>query len=154
MTGVRMHVRNKERLFAKLRAMDDEIEKDLAAATLKSAEEVAAMAARLAPKNPATKSEYYKSIVGRQLLHRDGNSLSGSARNQVVRRREAGKNVLMRGVGAAGVFASWRWRFVEYGTVNNMAWPHLMPAYRSMKKRIRSRMSRAINKATKRIANR
>lgn len=140
MTGVRMHVRNKERLFAKLRAMDDEIEKDLAAATLKSAEEVAAMAGRLAPKNPATKSEYYRSIVGRQLLHRD--------------RGYQGQTYTSRAVGAAGVFASWRWRFVEYGTVNNMAWPHLMPAYRSMKKLIRSRMSRAINKATKRIANR
>ncbi|MEM6381087.1 MAG: HK97-gp10 family putative phage morphogenesis protein [Pseudomonadota bacterium] len=135
-----MHVRNKERLFNKLRAMDDAMEADLAKASLKGAEEVAGMAARLAPKNPATKSEYHKSIVARQLLHRD--------------RRHQGQAYMSRAVGAAGVFASWRWRFVEYGTVNNMAWPHLMPAYRTLRKRIRSRMARAISKAAKRIAAR
>lgn len=140
MTSVTMHVRNKERLFNKLRAMDDAMEADLAKASLKGAEEVAGMAARLAPKNPATKSEYHKSIVARQLLHRD--------------RRHQGQAYMSRAVGAAGVFASWRWRFVEYGTVNNMAWPHLMPAYRTLRKRIRSRMARAISKAAKRIAAR
>lgn len=135
-----MHVRGKERAFAKLKALDDSIEQELAEATLKSAQDVADMAGRLAPKNPATKSEYWRSIKARNLLHID--------------RQYQGQTYTSRAVGAAGIFASWRWRFVEFGTVNNMAWPHIMPSYRALKKRTKSRISRAINKAVKRIANR
>lgn len=140
MTYVRMHVRNKERAFRKLRAMDGLLETELAKASLKSAEEVANLASSLAPKNPATPSEYHRTINARQLLHVD--------------RKYQGQTYMSRAVGAAGVFASWRWHFVEYGTVNNPPYPHLMPAYRSLRKKINGRLRRAISRAAKRIRER
>lgn len=155
MPSVRMHVRGKERLFAKLRAMDDAIESEVADAALKGAEEIADMAQRLAPRNPATASEYWRSINARPVLHISGadNALGQGARLQ-ARPGEAKRDVMSRGVAAAGVFASWRWRFVEFGTRNNPAYPHLIPSYRALRRRINSRMARAINKAMKRIAAR
>lgn len=43
-------------------------------------------------------------------------------------------------------------RFVEHGTVNRPATPFFFPAYRAVRKRARSRISRATTKAAKRVA--
>lgn len=41
-------------------------------------------------------------------------------------------------------------RMVEFGTVKTPAHPYFFPAYRALRKRIRSRISRAIGKAVRR----
>lgn len=53
---------------------------------------------------------------------------------------------------AWGVFAVWTWRFKEFGTVHQPAAPFMIPAQRLNRKRVKSRISRAINKAAKRVA--
>lgn len=83
---------------------------------------------------------------------------------------------------AWGIFADFIWRFIEYGTKAHIikaknakrlvfslddgttvgtpqvrhpgqaAQPHIFPTYRAMRKRIRSRVTRAINKAVKKVA--
>lgn len=53
---------------------------------------------------------------------------------------------------AWGLFASYIWRWLEHGTKNMRAQPHIFPTYRSMKKRFRSRMGRAVRKAVKKVA--
>ena len=164
--NVRLVVRNKDRLFNKLRRLDGQIQQELAAATLKGAEEVAAMAANLAPKNPATPSDYAGSINAKPVDKITTGEIgavgvsSSSLRDRYVAKRgkNRGKMITRRGragantTAAAGVFAKFVWRFIEYGTVNNPAVPHMGVAYRALRKRIQGRMSRAIGKAVKRIA--
>ena len=54
---------------------------------------------------------------------------------------------------AWGVFAGWWWRFKEFGTVHQPAAPFMVPAQRLNRKRVKSRISRAINKAARAVAS-
>ena len=150
---VRYVVRNKEKLFRKLRSMDDEIEKDVQGAALKGAQEVAAMAANLAPKNPQTPSDYAGSINAQPVTSLSANQFNSAIGAGRIKVRK-GQDLRTNGVAAAGVFAKFVWRFIEYGTVNNPPHPHMGVSYRALRKRIQGRMSRAIGKAVKRIAAR
>lgn len=151
--SVKYVVRNKEKLFRKLKQMDDQIEKEVQAAALKGAEEVAAMAANLAPKNPATPSDYAGSINAKPVTTISGNVFNSAIGAGKIKARK-GQRAITDGQAAAGVFAKFVWRFIEYGTINNPPYPHMTVAYRALKKRIQGRMSRAIGKAVKRIAAR
>lgn len=149
MQNARMVVRNKERLFKKLRALDGAMERELQVAAMKGAEEVAQMAANLAPKNPATPSDYAGTINAKPvdvLGRTEFNAAIG------VGKIKKGEGSATNGVAAAGVFAKWVWRIIEGGSVNNPPQPHMLVAYRALRKRVQGRMSRAINKAAKRIA--
>lgn len=53
---------------------------------------------------------------------------------------------------AWGVFVGWWWHFKEFGTVHQPAAPFMIPAQRLNRKRIKSRVSRAINKAARAVA--
>jgi len=83
---------------------------------------------------------------------------------------------------AWGIFADWKWRFLEFGTKAHIikpklakrlsftasdgervtaaqvshpgtaAQPHIFPTFRAMRKRIRARVSRSINKAVRKVA--
>lgn len=72
---------------------------------------------------------------------------SGPRKGQTVTRKARAGDIL-----AWGLFASYIWRWLEHGTKNMRAQPHIFPTYRSMKKRFRSRMGRAVRKAVKKVA--
>lgn len=137
-------VRKKDRLRQKLAAVVPEIEAEIAKATAQGADEIAEMAKRLAPVaevQPARRpGEYADSIHARQL------------RDDEVPTR--GKNRVAGGTLAWGVFARWYWLWIEFGTKNGVrARPHLLPSYRALRRRVMTRISRAMGKAIKKVAN-
>ncbi len=136
-------VRKKDRLREKLAAVVPEIETEIAKATAQGADEVAEMAQRLAPRaevQPERRpGEYADSIHARRLrddeVRTRGNSIAGSTL-------------------AWGVFARWYWLWIEFGTKRGVtARPHLLPAYRALRRRVTTRISRAMGKAIKKVAN-
>lgn len=136
--------RKKDRLRQKLAAVVPEIETETAKATAQGADEVAEMAQRLAPKaevQPERRpGEYADSIHARRL--RD---------DEVQTHR---RNSVAGGTLAWGVFARWYWLWIEFGTKRGVtARPHLLPAYRALRRRVKTRISRAMGKAIKNVAN-
>lgn len=146
---VKMVVRNKDKLFAQLRALDPQLQPELQKDSLKSAQEVATLAKALAPKNPATQSDYAATIEARPLDKLDQAEVSNAVGGGIVRGLSSGQS--SGSAAAAGVFALWVWHIIENGSVNNPPYPHMRPAYRTLMKKIRGRLSRSVNKAVKRI---
>ena len=136
--GARLVVRNKDRVFRRLREVVPAIAREVEPAAAKGAEEVADQARTWAPRRDG---DYAESIVAKPLTEMAARA--GSARP----------------IAAWGVFAKWIWRFVEFGTAprgahpGTSAQPHLFPAYRVLRKRVVSRISRAIGKAVKRLGS-
>ncbi|WP_319528983.1 HK97 gp10 family phage protein [uncultured Cohaesibacter sp.] len=138
----------KQKAFQQLRRVAPEITEELNKGMQKSAEEVAGLARDLAPKQSG---DYAETIQAKPIED------------------EAG-------VPSWGVFASWIWRFIEFGTQagkrgervqqkgrsrkvgrthpGTPARPHIWPAYRAFRKRIKGRTTRSINKAVKRAVSR
>ena len=137
-----------QRAFKQLRRVAPEVTEELDKSLQKSAEEVAGLAHDLAPK---ASGEYADSIQAKPIEDKAG-------------------------VPRWGVFADWIWRFIEFGTSagkrgervhqngrsrkvgrthpGTPARPHIWPAYRAVKKRIKGRTTRSINKAVKRAVKR
>lgn len=137
-------VRKKDRLREKLAAVVPEIEAEIAKATAQGADEIAEMAKRLAPvaevQPERRPGEYADSIHARRL------------RDDEVPTR--GKNRVAGGTLAWGVFARWYWLWIEFGTKSGVrARPHLLPSYRALRRRVMTRISRAMGKAIKKVAN-
>lgn len=138
----------KQKAFQQLRRVAPAVSDDLGKALQKNAEEVVDVARGFAPKDSG---DYAQSINAKQIED-------------------------AAGVPKWGVFAAWIWPFIEHGTragkrgervrhkgrsrkVNRNhpgtpARPHLFPAYRMMKRRLKGRISRSINKAVKKAVNR
>lgn len=144
-------VRKKDRLREKLAAVVPEIEAEIAKATAQGADEVAQMAKRLAPvaevQPERRPGEYADSIHARRL--RDDEVRS------TVRGFFGGEKAAHAvGTMTWGIFAKWYWLWIEFGTKNGVsARPHMLPAYRSLRRRVKTRISRAMGKAIKRVAN-
>nr|WP_321457190.1 HK97 gp10 family phage protein [uncultured Cohaesibacter sp.] len=138
----------KEKAFRQLRRIAPEVEKQLGPGLEKSADELANLARSYAPKKTGN---YAKTIEAKQVEdHKQTPSW--------------------------GLFADFIWRFIEFGTKpgrygartssggrdrkvyrthpGTPARPHLWPAYRVLKRRIKSRTSRTINKAVKTVTHR
>jgi HK97 gp10 family phage protein len=47
---------------------------------------------------------------------------------------------------AWGIFADFKWRWLEFGTRKMRARPHIFPTYRAARKKIRRKIANAINK--------
>jgi len=118
---VSMKLQGGDRVFRHMRAMPRAVAEEWDKAGEKSATEVAALASHLAPKRTG---QYAASIQAKRISSERGP--------------------------AWGVFASWVWRFIEFGTLNATARPHLWPALRLLKKRVRNRYKRATSKGVKR----
>lgn len=127
-----------DKLRAKLRAMPAEIRSEVEAVLISSAEEVASTARALAPVDDG---ELKASIA----VTPPGGStpLYSSGGRQSVGELKA---VVTAGNGAVRYADN-----VEFGHGNAAPRPYFWPAYRSKRKRIRSRIARAIGKAAKKI---
>jgi len=116
-----------DRLQAKLRAMPREAKEEIRTALNRSADEVVNLARTLAP------------------------VADGDLRGSI--RKESGSHDLKIDVKAGNEKAFYA-RWVEFGAPHRTATPFFFPAYRSLKKRIRSRLTRASTKAAKKVAKR
>lgn len=119
--------------MARLRAIAPAAETELATAQLDAAK---ALADKVRARAPRRTGRYAASIVGDKLLSRPGGNLLGGG----LKGQTKDKN-------ATGVFGSFIWRFLEFGTVNMGRQPHIFPTYRAFKKTIRRRMATAVNRA-------
>jgi hypothetical protein len=141
-------VRNKDRLFAKLKQLVPGIEDAVTAANRQSAEEMVAQARSLAP----VKSGRLKDSIRMEAGPRPGSFLVAAG----------GAATTRQGNGRAYDYALG----VEFGTgphINQGMFagshnpgirrePFFFPSFRLMRKRMRSRLSRTINKAVKAVA--
>lgn len=135
-------------LMERMRALVPEAERQLAAAQLEGAKELASRIRSRAPKDTGA---YANSIEDDKLANRKN--------GQVVGRGSKGKTT---DPNATGVFAEYKWRFLEFGTEQRFhkdgksvgagpARPHVMPTYRAYKKQLRRKMANAVNKAVRKV---
>lgn len=128
----------------------------------------------------ASAKELAEAIRGRA-RRRSGTYADSIVAGKIAGRNDGGKPIGIEATkdpNAWGIFASFIWRFLEFGTrphvikaknkpnlvfniagkrvvtkqvvhPGNKAFPHIFPTYRAMKKRIRRRVANAINKAIK-----
>ncbi|MCV6576270.1 MAG: hypothetical protein OIF58_11095 [Cohaesibacter sp.] len=133
----------KQKAFKQLRKVAPSVVEDLGKGLQTNATEMASMARDFAPKDSG---DYSETIKAKEVEDKAG-------------------------VPIWAVFASWIWPFVEFGTragrrgerINQngrsrkvqrnhpgtSAQPHLWPAYRTIKKRLKGRTTRSLNKAVK-----
>lgn len=140
----------KQKLFRQLKRLAPEFEDDLTDNLAKSGKELETMVKSFAPRKSG---DYVNGISVRKI--KDGDD---GARNN------------LKTIPAFGLFAPWFWRFIEHGTAasekggrtssgrkskrshpGTSPRPHIFPAWRVLRKRIRGRTTRAINKSVKRI---
>lgn len=162
---VKAKFEGREKLTRKLQKLVPEAEKEYSKAIETGARELAGAIAARAPRDSG---EYVASIEADKLSSRPGKSQVGIQQT--------------KDPNAWGIFANYIWRFIEYGTrahvikaknASRLVWrnetgdtvaaarvshpgqaaqPHIFPTYRAMRKRIRSRVTRAINKAVRKVA--
>lgn len=125
--GVRVTVRRKDQLFAKLRRLAPEADKAISVAAEKAAQEMVATAKGFVP------------------------VATGTLRDAITyRMMDNGVSALVYVDDSVAFYG----HFDEWGTVNAPAQPFFWPSYRLMRRRIRSRFARAINAAVKKVAGR
>lgn len=105
------------------------------AAMEKGADELVAMMKRLAP---VDSGDLRDSIAW---------TWGAAPRNSIVLAKSSPDGKGMRIVVYAGDDFAFYARMVEFGTVKSAAQPFFFPSYRAMKKRIKSRVNRAMRKA-------
>ena len=149
----------------RLRALVPQAEKELAQAQLEGAQE---LADRIRPRAPGS-GRYRASIQADRLANRPSKRAIGAK----------GLKGQTKDPNATGVFADWRWRFLEYGTKahviepktgeylvfrgkdgnlvsvrrvqhpGSVKQPHIFPTYRAYRKKLRRKMATAVNKAVR-----
>lgn len=124
--------------MAKLNRLVPAAEQEVAGAQLDAAKEVAA---RIAVRAPVATGAYRSSIQGDRLANRPAKQSTIGLRGQTKDRN------------ATGVFAEFIWRFLEFGTVNMPARPHIYPTWRAYKKTARRKVANAVNKAVRKVKN-
>ena len=143
--AVNAKFKSREAVMRRLRQLVPDAEKEAAAAQMEAATELASAIAARAPVGAT--GEYKRSIQGDKLSNRPGEKAVGGRAT--------------KDPNATGVFASYKWRWLEFGTKERVvkktgqkvgkvdAQPHVLPTYRGMKKRIRRKVAGAINKAVR-----
>jgi HK97 gp10 family phage protein len=127
-------------LRAKLRALPREYKAEIRVALAQSAEEVAAMARRLAP----VESGALRASIGWTF----GKAPKGSMVLAEGGSDEADLRVVVFAGNDRAFYARWH----EFGTVKMAANPFFFPAYRSQRRRVRARITRATRKAARKVA--
>ncbi|GEC15157.1 HK97 gp10 family phage protein [Nitrobacter winogradskyi] len=124
----------REAVMRKLNAMLPDAERELAEAQMEVAREAASRIEARAPVGAT--GDYKGSIEADRIGNRPHQELTGI-------RETKDKN-------ATAVFAKFTWRFLEFGTVNMTARPHIFPTWRAYRKTARRKMAAAVNKAVRR----
>lgn len=138
-----------DKLKARLRAMPEETKRQVSAAIEKSAAELAGQAKRFVP---VEEGDLRDSIEWHWTGQGDD---SGQGDASVSRQATKGAERLAATVTAGGTAAGGHAGWVEFGTAASEghaatpAQPFFFPAYRLLRKRIRSRIARALGKAIK-----
>lgn len=118
-------VQGLDRLKAKIKRLPDETKREMLKALNKNADELVAMQKRLAPVDDGMLRDSIQKKPGRHDLA-----------------------VTVEAGGAEAFYARW----VEFGTPTAAAQQFFFPAYRALRKRIKSRITRASTKAAKKVA--
>jgi len=144
--AIRAKFMGREKLAKRVRELVPDIDQEAAKAQLEAAEELAEAIEQRAPIGET--GDYRSSIRGGKLSDNPGAAVFGL-------RQTKDKN-------ATGIFASFLWRWLEYGTAQRTvkstgkssgkmtAQPHIFPTYRQHQKRIRRKVANAINRAVRR----
>ncbi len=139
----------RDAVMRKLGQLVPEAEKQLADEQIDAAVDLADAIRPRAPVADIDGGEYRQSIRGARLSENGGNAVVGL-------RQTKDKN-------ATGVFANFKWRWIEFGTgeriqkttgrrVGRMpAQPHIFPTYREKRKSIRRKMANAVNRAVRKV---
>jgi HK97 gp10 family phage protein len=131
-----------DKLTARLRAMPEETKRQVSAAIEKSAEELVAQIKRFVPVDRGDLQESVKW----DWAGAGGDAGQGSAGASRVDAKGADKLAATVTEGDGKAFYA---RWVEHGTAATPAQPHFWPAWRLNRKKIRSRIARALSKAIK-----
>lgn len=139
----------REALTKRLRQLVPEIDLVTAAAQLEAAEDLAAAIEARAPLGEGDDAgDYRASIKGGRIADNPGKAVIGVSST--------------KDPNATGVFADFKWRWLEFGTAERTvkktgkssgrmpAQPHIFPTYRAKKKAIRRKVASAINRAVRR----
>lgn len=133
-------VERRVQLAKKLAALPEAIKGEIRKALVASAEEIVSLAKSLVPRD---QGDLYDSI--------DWKFGAGVPVGTVsLARRALGDLSVTVFAGDDKAFYA---RWVEFGTVKMRAQPFFFPAYRAVRKRAKSRISRATTKAAKKVAN-
>lgn len=128
-------------LRSKLRALPDAVKDEIKAALAQSAEEIADMARRLAPRGDTG-----------NLAASIGWTFGKAPKGSMVLAEGDSDELDLRVIVYAGNDKAFYARWQEFGTVKMAANPFFFPAYRSQRRRVRSRITRATRKAAKKVA--
>ena len=121
--------KNRAEIIAELNRVSPKAGKALADAQLKVAQNLAKTIKPYAPQRTGT---YRDSIIGDYLRNQKGKTnLFGSQTS--------------KDPNATGLFASYLWRWLEFGTVKMKAQPHIFPIYRARRKNMLRTLRRAVN---------
>lgn len=118
-------VQGLDRLNAKIRRMPVEVKKAIKDSLHQGADELVAMQKRLAPRDDGDLIDSIEKVPGR---------------HELALKVQAG--------GEKAFYARWQ----EFGTPHHVAQAFFFPAWRALRKRIKSRITRNQNKAIKKIA--
>lgn len=136
----------REAVMKRLKKLVPDAEQELAAAQLDVAKEAAARIAARAPTGDS--GEYQRSIEGDRISNRPG------------QQRVVGTNET-KDKNATGVFADFKWRWLEFGTKERVVkktgknagkmtpQPHIFPTWRAFRKAAQRKMASAVNKAVR-----
>lgn len=138
-----MTVQGVKSLDRKLRAFPEAARREIAKAMERSAEEVVALARSLVPVDTGR----LRDSIGWTW----GSAPKGSIALGTVRQSGKGTGNMAITIFAGNDEAFWA-RWVEFGTSHSRASPYFFPSYRAVRKRIRGRVTRAINKSAKTVA--
>ena len=140
----------REVVMRRLNRLVPEAEKEVAVAQLEVAQEGAARIAARAPVGDS--GEYAQSIEGDRLANRPG-------QNAVGRGLKGGT----KDKNATGIFASFKWRWLEFGTKDRVVkatgqkvgkmtpQPHIFPTWRAYRKAARRKIANAVNRAVRKV---
>ena len=151
-------IERREQMLAKLRALPAAVRSEIKQAMAQSADEIVAMQKRLVPVRTGALRDSIKQTWG----NKPGLSSAGLAGGGP----RAGDPDLTVFITAGGEREGWYARFVEYGTSAHEAGgkfkgatipavsarPFFWPSWRANKRRTKSRISRAITRAAKKVA--
>lgn len=143
--------RKKDKVRQKLIAMVPKVGVNLENAMREGANEIAGLARRYAPVETGQLRDSINAHVIDDYDSRADQQIQTSFQVTLQKGKRRGLTVSRAAraieTQAWGIFAHFKWRFVEFGTVDTRAQPFMFPAYRVLRKRVRSRISRAIGKA-------
>lgn len=123
----------REKVMARLRAITPTAEVELATAQLDAAK---GLADKIRPRAPRRTGAYAASIEGDKLTNRPNAGRSAVG----LKGQTKDKN-------ATGIFADFKWNWLEFGTVNMARQPHIFPTFRQERRTIKRKMATAVNRA-------